>query len=515
MWTRSIQLIFVTALLYGCGGDGEEPTVVGDDAPTPTPPPVQDGPLDIELRTLIATHELTGDPSTGRNLPSINDPLAQLGQKLFFTKALGGELDSACVSCHHPVLGGSDALSLSVGIGAVDPDLLGPGRGDENGVPNVPRNAPTTFNIGMRDSALFMDSRIASLGGENGQNGSASGISTPDSELGVIDTDAGENLPVAQSRFPVTSVEEMRGELETGESNDVLRAHLAARIGDYGVGSGELSNSTWLLEFQTAFQSAASAEFLITYDNIANALATYERSQVFVSNPWKAYVDGDNDAISDNAKQGAILFFTETNDGGGSCFECHTGDLFTDEDHHAIAAPQFGPGKGNANNGLGDFGRENVSGNANDRFRFRTPSLLNIATTAPYMHTGAYETLQQVLQHYDGPRGEVDDFFDDGGWCQLEQYANVANCENLYPGSRQNTDQALNKIDDERDANDPQALPNINLNNNERDQIVAFLQTLTDPCVESRVCLSPWIPTANEAADDHQINAVDINGNAL
>lgn len=513
MWTRSIQLFVVAALLHGCSGV-EEPTLsddVGDD-PVPT---VQDGPLDIELRALIATHELTGDPSTGRNLPSINDPLAQLGRKLFFTKALGGELDSACVSCHHPVLGGADALSLSVGIGAIDPDLLGPGRGDENGVPNVPRNAPTTFNIGMWDSALFMDSRIASLGAEIGQNGSASGISTPDSALGVIDNDAGENLAVAQTRFPVTSVEEMRGALEDGESNDVLRKHLAARLGDYGVGSGELNNSTWLQEFQTAFQSAESAESLISFDNIAIALATYERSQVFVDNPWKAYVDGNNDAISDNAKEGAILFFSETNEDGGGCFECHAGDLFTDEEHHAIAAPQFGPGKGSADNGLGDFGRENISGEAIDRFRFRTPSLLNIAATAPYTHTGAYETLQQILQHYDNPRDEVDDFFDDGGWCELEQFEDVIDCENLYPGARQNTIQALNKIDDERDANDPQALPNINLNNNDRDQIVAFLQTLTDPCVESRLCLSPWIPTANEAADDHQINAVNINGNAL
>jgi len=44
---------------------------------------------------------------------------------------------------------------------------------------------------------------------------------------------------------------------------------------------------------------------------------------------------------------------------------------------------------------------------------------------------------------------------------------------------------------------------------------VAFLQTLTDPCVTSRACLAPWIPAANEAVDEHQLNAVDISGSTL
>ena len=195
------------------------------------------------------------------------------------------------------------------------------------------------------------------------------------------------------------------------------------------------------------------------------------------------------------------------------CVQCHSGDLFTDEEHHAIGAPQFGPGKGNPNDH--DFGRENISANARDRFRFRTPTLLNIEVTGPYMHTGAYETLQAVLNHYDDPDDEVDDFFDDGGWCQLEQFEGVLNCSTLYPDAESNSQAVLNKMDDERRQNDAAALPNINLNNGERNEIIAFLRTLTDPCVMSRACLSPWIPTADEAADELQLNAVDINGNAL
>jgi len=503
-------------LLQGCGGSTDTAADVAAAANVPPPPgtpQTPNGAIDDQLRALIAANNLTGDPSTGRELPSISDPLAQLGKKLFFTKALGGEFDSACASCHHPVLGGGDQLSLSFGVGAIDPDLLGPGRGGATGLPNVPRNAPTTFNIGLWDAALFMDSRVESLGKEFGENGAASGVSTPDSGINVIDVSAGENLVTAQARFPVTSVEEMRGLLEAGESNDVLRAHLAARLGDYGPGQGELTNNSWLAEFQSAFVSAAPADVLITFENIAAAVAAYERSQVFVNSPWRDYVQGDNNAISNDAKQGAILFFSDADQQGGGCVQCHSGDLFSDQEHHTTGTPQFGPGKGNPNNH--DFGRENISASASDRFRIRTPSLLNVEVTGPYMHTGAYESLQQVMNHYNNPNGTVGDFFDDGAWCSLQQFDGVQNCAALYPNAEQNSNQVLAKVNTERDQNDPAALPNINLNSGERNDIIAFLRTLTDPCVEDRACLSAWIPTSDEAADGMQLNAIDINGDSL
>ncbi len=89
--------------------------------------PVYDRLLDAQLRAVVAEQGLTGDPSLGRDLPSIEDPMAQLGKKMFFTKALGGDGDSACATCHVPTLGGGDGLALSIGVGADDPDLVGPG----------------------------------------------------------------------------------------------------------------------------------------------------------------------------------------------------------------------------------------------------------------------------------------------------------------------------------------------------------------------------------------------------
>ena len=91
--------------------------------------------------------------------------------------------------------------------------------------------------------------------------------------------------------------------------------------------------------------------------------------------------------------------------------------------HHVIAFPQIGPGKGDgrtdSEGNTEDFGRERETAQRNDRYRFRTASLLNIEVSAPYGHAGAYQSLDQVLRHYDNPRNSVDDYFDDtkmAGW---------------------------------------------------------------------------------------------------
>ncbi len=517
-YLRQLMMVTLACFVAACGSSGEGDFADDQEVPAPGPnvdpdPLDQTDPLDVELRELIATRALTGDPVGARQVPDLDDPLARLGMLLFFSKSLGGQFDAACASCHHPSLAGADELSLPVGVNAVDPDLLGQGRFNSQGIPIVPRNSPTSFNVALWDSGLFWDSRVESLGKELGQNGAASGISTPDSGTLIIDTSAGANLAIAQARFPVTSDAEMRGDLDLGADNDSLRGHLAARIGNYGAGLGEIRNGRWLAEFRSAFSSSASAEQLVTFENIVAAIGRYERSQTFVQNPWRDYVAGDNDAIGDQAKRGALLFLTSDNNGGASCFECHSGDKFSDERHHAVGTPQFGPGKGNTNNN--DFGRENITENANDRFRFRTPSLLNVATTAPYTHTGAYETLGEIVAHYNNPRGRVDDFFDNGGWCQLAQYEFVVNCASLYPNAESNSNLALNKVTAEQNQNDPDALPNIGINNQEQGQIVAFLNALTDPCVEDANCVSAWIPGPQDAPDAHQLDAIDESGNPL
>ncbi len=509
-----LALVALIPILNGCGGGGggDTTTTVVPPPPPPPPPPVT---VDAELRAVISAQGLSGDPTAGRTLPSIDDPLAQLGMKLFFSKSLSGDLDTACASCHHPALGGADGLSLPVGVGAVDPDVVGPGRTRADGLPNVGRHSQSVFNVGLYDAGMFWDSRVESIGKEAGQNGAGSGIRTPDSALNSADPNAGPNLVAAQARFPVTIPEEMRGSLLPGASDDDVRDRLAARIGDYGDGQGELSNNNWLAEFQAAFASAEPAETLITFDNIALAIGEYQRSMVFVDTPWKAYVEGDNAAIPDGAKEGALLFFGDTSDQDLACVQCHSGDFFTDEDHHTIGFAQIGPGKGDGTNGDHDFGREQQTADAAHRFRFRTPTLLNLSATAPYTHAGVFD-LAGAATHYFLPQQTADDFFNAGGVCTLEQFASHPDCDSLFPNARSNTNGAIAKVLQDRVADPTHTFPDLSFSPPEdAPPMFQFLNSLNDPCATDRACLAAWIPEPAEAPDDHQLNATDAAGNPL
>jgi cytochrome c peroxidase len=77
--------------------------------------------------------------------------------------------------------------------------------------------------------------------------------------------------------------------------------------------------------------------------------------------------------------------------------------LLSDFNFYAIAMPQLGPGKGVGIEGREDFGRELVTGNPSDRYKFRTPTLRNVALTAPYGHSGAFNTLEGVVRHHLDP----------------------------------------------------------------------------------------------------------------
>ena len=478
---RSVAMsIAAAAMLSACGGDDSD----GSNAVVPLT-------LDQKVALVAKANGISGDPTTGRTLPAITSPKAQLGMQLFFTKALGGDLDSACVSCHHPLLGGGDNLSFSIGVEAVLPDLLGPGRehrmdGHEyDAGPTVPRNAPSTFNIVFYDEVLFHDGRVESLDKAN-DNGEGDAIRTPDSSFGVADVDAGANLSAAQARFPVTSPEEMRGHsFESGNSNAALRTALEDRLKGEDA-EGELAAMNhWLAAFRTGLeQPAGTAEDLITYNNIADALATYQNSQVLVDNPWKAYLAGNKSAISVDAKRGALLFYTPVEKGGAGCGGCHSGDFFTDEQFHVVAMPQVGRGKGD---GVvvphdNDYGRWRETGEEDDKFAFRTPHLLNVAKTGPWGHAGAYTTLEGVVRHHLNPQLAFDNYDVN----QLDPFVQTDNY--VF-----NTNQALAQLEALRLAGKSK-LVNAELNDEKVGQLLAFLNALTDPCLEDRECMAKWIP---------------------
>jgi cytochrome c peroxidase len=99
-----------------------------------------------------------------------------------------------------------------------------------------------------------------------------------------------------------------------------------------------------------------------------------------------------------------MKLFYKGNASGNTCASCHSGLYQSDQQFHAIAMPQIGAGRGSNSpgqtGGHEDFGREQVTGNAADTLKFRTPILRNVALTAPYGHGGAYNTLRAVVEHH-------------------------------------------------------------------------------------------------------------------
>ena len=386
------------------------------------------------------------------------------------------------MSCHHPALGGGDALALSIGVGADDPDLLGPGRTHPDGDFRVPRNASTTFNLGLWEEGLFWDWRVERL--------VDGGIRTPDRDFGTADAEAGDSLSEAQARFPVTSAEEMRGfEFVLGGTNADVQNTLERRLTEDG---------RWAAEFAAVFGSAE-----VTYARIAKAMATYEDSQVFTDTPWRAYIERDSDAIDEAAKRGALLVLRSVEEDGVGCATCHSGDFFTDESFHAIAAPQIGRGKSDGPTGTNDYGRARETVDRNDRFSFRTPTLLNVSATGPYLHSGAYDNLADVVRHHLDPQAALEEFDPFG--------VPLADAQSF----QRNTQEMLDFLEVSGREIEFFRSP-VGYTSAQVEDLVAFLQTLTDPCVLDRGCLDPWVAdSTTDDVDGHLLVAVDAQGNPL
>lgn len=135
--------------------------------------------------------------------------------------------------------------------------------------------------------------------------------------------------------------------------------------------------------FQTAFGRGVNAE------DLAKALASYVRSIMSGDAPVDHYLNGERDALSTQAREGLRIFR-----GKGNCTACHLGPTFTDEQFHNTGVA-WRDGE------LLDPGRFEVTGKQEDRGKFKTPTLREIARTAPYMHDGRLTSLEEVIEYYD------------------------------------------------------------------------------------------------------------------
>lgn len=262
----------------------------------------------------------------------------ELGKKLFNDPRLSKSNQIACASCHDSELGFSNGRSVAFG------------HNRAVGRRNVPSVVMSAFNADFNANIATKDS----INDEKFWDGRAPNLET-------------------QVFFPISDINEMASSID----------EVAEKLAN-------------IEEYQKAFRSAfgeQNSKNLITPENIAKAIATYERSLMPKNSKFDRFMNaekGDKKGkiLSDDEIVGLHIFRTK-----GRCMNCHNGAAFSDFKYHSLGLSFYGTK-------WQDLGRYEVSGKASDSGKFRTPTLRNIAKTAPYMHNGRFPNLQIVLKSY-------------------------------------------------------------------------------------------------------------------
>ncbi|MEN9502738.1 MAG: hypothetical protein RI964_2023 [Pseudomonadota bacterium] len=269
----------------------------------------------------------------------ISEEKFQLGRHLFYDSRLSGNETKSCSSCHIQSLAFSDGLQNALGAtGMVHP-----------------RNSQALVNVAYNASVNWGNPTTVTL----------------------------------EQQAPIPMFGEFPVELGINDSNqDAVLARFK-------------NNATYQQLFAAAFPNETNA---INYDNIVKSLASFVRGLNSFNSPFDQHENGQTFAISESAKRGMDLFFSEKTE----CFHCHGGMNFTQSSYDRTQSFAdvvfFNNGLYNIN-GKGDYplgnqGIYEITAKAGDMGRFRPPTLRNIALTAPYMHDGSFNTLEEVVRHY-------------------------------------------------------------------------------------------------------------------
>lgn len=273
------------------------------------------------------------DPADNPSTPA----KVRLGRLLFFDPILSATQTVACATCHHPKFGWSDGRATPLGIGGRG---IGPARvlAENAGATPLLRNAPSLLNVGFNGAVagqppnpggapMFWDSRAQGL--------------------------------ESQALHPIRSRDEMRGD---GREETEASADAVERVRQ-------------IAEYRALFAEAFSkSENAVTTDNLAKAIAAFERSLIAGDTPFDRHLRGKGPALTAQQEHGLRVFES------AGCIHCHGGPMLSDFKLHFI--------------GAGDSTPEG-------RREFRTPTLRNLRHTAPYMHHGGMRTLDDVLAFYE------------------------------------------------------------------------------------------------------------------
>ncbi len=278
---------------------------------------------------------------------------AALGKLLFYDPILSGNKEVSCATCHHPEFGYGESLDISIGVN-------GNGLGTKrvfrfpNDIPFVKRNSQTIVNTAFNGIS---------------NNGQADAINAP------MFWDLRVKSLELQSLEPIKAFEEMRG--HSYEEKDALEKVLF-----------RLSK---INEYQLLFSDAFGTNNAITKENLAKAIACFERTLIANNSRFDQYMRGNQsilsrNILSQNEVEGMNLFLKS------GCSKCHNGPMLSDYKTHTMGVVD------NEKLGYTDEGFEK-------KYAFRTPTLRNLRSTYPYMHNGKIGTLKEVLEFYEDLSG--------------------------------------------------------------------------------------------------------------
>ena len=343
--------------------------------------------LDEQLAAVLSQHGFTGrvgsslEQRLGRK---IDTQLAELGGGAFHDSLLGLADDNSCAGCHAAPAGFGDTQSIAVGVD--NNDTVGPDRAG----PRNQRRAPMILNNAFFP-ALMWNSRFSALSGDPFDN--TGGFQFPLPEGFTLS--GLPHLLTAQAFIPVTEKPEMAGfHPSLPGTNDGIREEVVARLN---------ASPEYRKLFGKSFKEVKDGA-PITYEMLARAIAEFEFTLTFADAPVDKFARGQRGAMSEDEKRGALLFF-----GAANCVSCHavagaSNEMFSDFQMHVAGVPQVAPAVTNvAFDGPGaneDFGLEQVTGDSNDRYAFRTSPLRNIALQPTFFHNGAFTNLEDALSYH-------------------------------------------------------------------------------------------------------------------
>jgi cytochrome c peroxidase len=168
----------------------------------------------------------------------------------------------------------------------------------------------------------------------------------------------------------------------------------------------------YIEEFRAVF-----GEGPITVDQVAEAIAAFERTVVTTDSKFDRYARGDHQALTTLEKQGLEVF-----NGKGHCTSCHWGPYFSDGRFHNLGVPAKDPKNP-------DTGRYAITKNPLDMGAFKTPTVRDAARRSPYLHDGSEKTLESLIEFYDlggGKDPNLDPLMVPLGLTKLEKKALVA-----------------------------------------------------------------------------------------